>query len=223
MRVFVLLAALSVTAPTPAEEQAKNHRLCQSANTVPERRIIACSRSIDSGNLTRISLAQEYYARGRAQADLRHRTQAIDDFSQTIRLDPSHVNAFHDRGKAYENAGRLRSALRDYDFALARDPDFAAALNSKAWLLATAPDAAIRDGVQAVRLALRALRLVAYPEHHGTLAASYAEAGRFKEAVRTQEMAIARLQATGRVLLLTDYRSRLALYRAGQAFHRGVE
>ena len=50
-----------------------------------------------------------------------------------------------------------------------------------------------------------------------------AEAGRFKEAVRTQEMAIARLQATGRVLLLTDYRSRLALYRAGQAFHRGVE
>ena len=220
MRVSVLLAVLSVTAPAPAEEQAKNHRLCQSANTVPERRIIACSRSIDSGNLTWVSLAQEYYARGRAQADLRHRTQAIDDFSQTIRLDPSHVNAFHDRGKAYENVGRLKSALRDYDHALARDPEFAAALNSKAWLLATAPDAAIRDGVQAVRLALR---LVAYPEHHGMLAASYAEAGRFKEAVRTQEVALARLQAAGRVLLLPDYRSHLSLYRAGQAFHRGVE
>ena len=109
MRVFVLLAALSVTAP--AEEQVKNHRLCQSANTVPERRIIACSRSIDSGNLTWVSLAQEYYARGRAQADMRHRTQAIDDFSQTIRLDPRHVNALHDRGKTYENASRLKSAL----------------------------------------------------------------------------------------------------------------
>ena len=66
MRVFVLLAALSVTATIPAEEQAKNHRLCQSANTFPERRIIVRSRSIDSGNLTRVSLAQEYYARGRA-------------------------------------------------------------------------------------------------------------------------------------------------------------
>ena len=133
----------SVTALTPAEEQAKNHRLFQSANTVPERRITVCSRSIDSGNLTRVSLAQEYYARGRAQADLRHRTQAIDNFRQTIRLDASHVNAFHDRGKAYENAGRLKSALRECDHALARDLEFAAALNSKAWLLATAPDAAI--------------------------------------------------------------------------------
>ena len=220
MRVSVLLAALSVTAPAPAEEQAKKHRLCQSANTVPERRIIACSLSIDSGNLSRVSLAQEYYARGRAQADLRHRTQAIDDFSQAIRLDPSHVSAFHDRGKAYENARQLKSAFRDYDHALARDPKFAAALNSKAWLLATAPDAAIRDGVQAVRLALR---LVAYPEHHGMIAASYVEAGRFKKAARTQEVAIARLQATGRVLWLSDYRSRLSLSRAGQEFHRSVE
>ena len=97
------------------------------------------------------------------------------------------------------------------------------ALNSKAWLLATAPDAAIRDGVQAVRLTLRALCLVAYPKHHGTLAASCAEAGRFKKAVRTQEVAIARLQATGRVLWLSDYRYRLSLSRAGQEFHRSVE
>ena len=110
--------------------------------------------------------------------------------------------------------------MRECDHALARDLEFAAALNSKAWLLATAPDAAIRDGVQAVRLALR---LVAYPEHHGMIAASYVEAGRFKKAARTQEVAIARLQATDRVLLLPDYRSRLSLYRAGQAFHRGVE
>ena len=49
------------------------------------------------------------------------------------------------------------------------------------------------------------------------------EAERFKEAVRTQEVAIARLQATGRVLWLSDYRSRLSLYRAGQEFHRSVE
>ena len=189
------------------------------ANNVPERHIIACSRSIDSGSLARISLAQAYYARGRTQADLRHRTQAIDDCSQKIRLDPSHVNAFHDRGKTSENACRFRSSLRDYDNALARDPDFAVALNSKAWLLATVPDAAIRDGEQAVRLVLRVLHLVADPEHQGTLAASYAEAGRFEEAVRAQEVAIARLLTTCRVLLLPDYRSCLARYRAGRHFN----
>lgn len=220
MRAFVLLAALSVTAPTPAEEHASSLGLCRAANTDPARRIVACSDAIGAGRLTRIELAAAYYARGRARSDLKRPAEAIGDYGHSIRLDPDHANAFHDRGKARETVGAFRDALRDFDRALALDPDFTAALNSKAWLLATVPDAALRDGVQAVRLAKRALQLVAYPEQYDTLAASYAEAGRFEEAVRAQETAIARLHATGRVLLLPQYRSRLDLYRAGRAFRR---
>ena len=121
---------------------------------------------------------------------------------------------------AHEDLRHYRRAKRDYDSAIRLEPDFASALNSKAWLLSTAPEGAVRDGVEAIRLAERALLLVSYPEHRDTLAAAYAEAGRFAEAVTMQETEIFRLNATGRVLLLPAYRARLDLYRVGRPFHR---
>lgn len=220
MRALVLLAALSTSAPIPAEEQGAETALCLAANTAPERRIVACTRVVAASGIDRVGLAKAYYARGRAHADSGRHAQAIADFDDAIRLDPDHTNALHDRGRAREAVGDDRRALRDYGRALALTPEFAAALNSMAWLLATVADDTLRDGVEAVRLATRALRLVGYPEHHGTLAASYAAAGQFAAAVKAQETAIARLQATGRVLLIPEYRARLTLYRAGQPFLR---
>lgn len=220
MRAFVLLAALSVTAPIPAEELAANFRLCASANTDPVRRIAACGRSIEAGTLTRVDLSKVYYARARARFDKRRHKAAVADYSEALRLVPDFSNAYHDRGVAYEAVGRFKEALLDYGRAIDANPDFAAALNSKAWLLATAPDDTMRDGTLAVSLATRAFRLVAYPEHRNTLAASYAEAGRFDEAVRVQKLAIVGLRRTGRILLFPAYERRLALYRAGRPFRR---
>jgi tetratricopeptide (TPR) repeat protein len=214
------LAALSVTAPVPAEELAENFRLCVSANTDPARRIIACGRSIAGGSLTRVDLSNVYYARARAQFDKRRNKAAIADYSEALRLVPDFSNAYHDRGVAYEAAGRFKAALLDYGRAIEANPDFASALNSKAWLLATAPDASVRDGALAVSLATRALRLVAYPEHRDTLAAAYAEAGQFDEAARAQALAVAGLRRTGRILLIPAYERRLALYRAGRPYRR---
>jgi len=64
-------------------------------------------------------------------------------------------------------------------------------LNTAAWILATATDASIRDGDLAVRLAERAARESNFsnPLVLDTLAAAYAEAGRFDEAVRQIEAA----------------------------------
>ena len=111
-------------------------------------------------------------------------------------------------------------ALRDYGHAIRFAPDFALALSSKAWLLATSPIAETRNGEEAVRLARIVLSLVDYPEHHDVLAAAYAEAGRFVDAVRAQEVAISRLRTTGRVVLLPEYQFRLDLYRTGRPYHR---
>jgi len=66
-------------------------------------------------------------------------------------------------------------------------PDNPAGLNDLAWLCATHPSAEVRNGAEAVRLAERACQLTrrkAAP-FLDTLAAAYAEAGRFAEAVRT--------------------------------------
>jgi tetratricopeptide (TPR) repeat protein len=75
---------------------------------------------------------------------------------------------------------------------LSRNPDSAMALNNLAVLLATAPEAGLRNGAEAVQLAERACALTANrnPVLLTTLAAAYAEAGRFEEAIQTAQQAI---------------------------------
>ena len=52
-----------------------------------------------------------------------------------------------------------------------------------------------------------------------TLAAAYAEAGRFNDAIRTAETAIALAKAAGQTNLLGKNRHLLELYRAGRPYH----
>ena len=89
----------------------------------------------------------------------------------------------------------------------------------KAELLATAPDASVRNGPEAVRHAEEACRLTRYCATRlvGNLAAAYAEAGRFPEAIATAQKACAR--AANNPALLERNRQLLELYRKGQPYH----
>ena len=161
MRALVLLAAVSVSAPTPSEELAENARWCASANTFPAHRVAACDRLIEAGLHTRRAIAEAHLHRGLANRDTGRLHPAIADLSAAIAADPDFALAYQVRGTLYDERGRFRLALRDFDRAIELAPDFAAALRSKAWLLATVDDGTLRDGPQAVRLAERALQLVA--------------------------------------------------------------
>ena len=88
--------------------------------------------------------------------------------------------------------GDLRQAVAQLRQVVLLEPDSVEALNNLGWLLATAPDDTLRDGVAAVQYAERASKLPPVKEMcvPGTLAAAYAEAGRFPEAVATAERAI---------------------------------
>jgi tetratricopeptide (TPR) repeat protein len=92
--------------------------------------------------------------------------------------------------------------------------------NSLAWVLATAPDAAQRKPEEAVQLAERASAMTGNERHKylDTLAAAYAEAGRFDDATRLSRQAIeaARRDSAPEV---EQYRARLALYEQKQPFH----
>jgi tetratricopeptide (TPR) repeat protein len=95
------------------------------------------------------------------------------------------------------------------------------ALNNLAWMLATASDDTLRDGAEAVRYAERAARLPPVKEMcvPGTLAAAYAEAGRFPEAIATAEKAVEMETAAGETRFAAINRQLLRLYRAGKPFH----
>jgi hypothetical protein len=75
--------------------------------------------------------------------------------------------------------------------ALELDPNLSVALNDLAWTLATDPDPQRRNGSEAVTLAERACRLTNFKNAQfiGTLAAAYAEANRFDDAVKNAELA----------------------------------
>ena len=120
-------------------------------------------------------------------------------------------------GDAEEGIRHSREALR-------LDPAQLFAANNLAWALATHPNAALRNPQEAVRVAETAL---AYsggesPDLLDTLAAAYASAGRFEEAVRAETDALRIANARGEALKAADYQVRLTLYRAEKPFVDGA-
>ncbi|TAL02358.1 MAG: tetratricopeptide repeat protein [Verrucomicrobia bacterium] len=117
--------------------------------------------------------------------------------------------------------GRRADAIAEYRRTLEQDPDSPPALNDLAWLLATDANEEFRNGAEAVTLAERLCRVTEFREAQfiGTLAAAYAEAGRFEDAVKTAQRAMDRATATGQTQLVETNRRLLENYRAGRAFH----
>ena len=94
------------------------------------------------------------------------------------------------------------------------------ALNNLAWILAANSSDALRNGAEAVRLAERACELSEHrePVLLGTLAAAYAEAGRFGEAVKTAEKACDLATAGDLKDVAAKNTELLELYRAGKPY-----
>ena len=117
--------------------------------------------------------------------------EAIENYRQAIQVNSSRPETFFHLGMTLDQSGRTREAVVQYREALGLNPNLAGALNNLAWVLAASPDDGLRHGAEAVRLAERACELTHYGEPLliGTLAAAYAEGGRFPEAVATAEKA----------------------------------
>ena len=82
-----------------------------------------------------------------------------------------------------------------------------------------------RDGAAAVKMAERANQLTGYrePEMLDTLAAAYAEAGRFPEAIQTAQKAVDLASSADKDELAKDIESRMHLYQAGRPYRVGLE
>jgi len=117
--------------------------------------------------------------------------------------------------------GDFREAVAQYRQVLAAGAESPEPLNNLAWLLATCPDSAVRNGKEAVRLAERACRLSKFkePSMLGVLAAAYAEAGRFNDAIGAAQQTISLATAAGNTRFAAMNQQLLQLYRAGKPYH----
>ena len=150
--------------------------------------------------------------------------EAIKNYRQASQINSNRPQTFLHWGMALGQSGRTREAVAQYREALRLNPSLAGALNNLAWILAANPDDELRNGAEAVRLAERACELTHYgkPMYLVTLAAAYAEAGRFPEGVATAEKAEQLATTAGSRKLAEKSRQLLELYRAGKPYHEPV-
>lgn len=157
-----------------------------------------------------------------------------DDFAslgQILRLDripeinPTFSEAQIQIASGLCRQGNFSGAANHYRQMLKTHPVMVDLLNNLAWLLATCPDAAVRNGSEAVEHAEKACQLTHYQTTVvvGTLAAAYAEAGRFEDAIRTAQKACAQAAGAGDEILLQKNRQLLGWYQKGSPYHEGAE
>jgi len=144
--------------------------------------------------------------------------EAIAHHREALRLEPNHAKARYNLGSALAGSGRADEAIEHYQRLLELMPDSIEALNDLAWLLATRETAQGGDPARAIALAQRARELSGEDDAQclDTLAAAYAAAGRYPDAVVTAEKSIQLAESTGQTALARNIQSRLDLYRAGR-------
>jgi protein O-mannosyl-transferase len=148
--------------------------------------------------------------------------RAARQFELVLELDGGFAAAHYALGILRKQQRQMSEALRHWREAARLAPQWPDPLNNLAWALATDPQAEVRDGLEAVKLATRAVEL-AGTNNVGlldTLGAAYAEAGRFAEAAAAGRQAQAAALAQGRAVLAEQIGRRLALYNSNQAYRQ---
>jgi tetratricopeptide (TPR) repeat protein len=143
--------------------------------------------------------------------------EAMACYRQAIKMDPRAPDAYANLGLACLRKGETKEAIDSWQQALETKPDQPNIQNNLAWLLATTPDASLRNGAKAVALAEQAKQLTAggNPMVLHTLAAAYAEAGRFGDATATARRALDLATAEKNGDLLAKLPKEIKLYEAG--------
>jgi spermidine synthase len=142
--------------------------------------------------------------------------EAIDCFRQAIRIAPGSAEAYTRLGLAFFKNGQTKEAIDSWQQALNIQPDQINARKNLAWVLATTPDASLRNGADAVALAEQANQLSGgdNPIVLRTLAAAYAEAGRFGDAAATARRAFELAVSQRNGGLATKLQEEIKLYEA---------
>jgi tetratricopeptide (TPR) repeat protein len=145
--------------------------------------------------------------------------EAIAHLQTSLQSQPDNTETLNLLGLVLFQAGRVNEAIAQWEETLKIQkiqPADWKARNSLAWVFATYPNASVRDGRRAVDLAQEALRLSGgkNPLVFRTLAAAYAESGRFAEAIDAAQRGLELATAQGNSALAENLRSNIAAYQS---------
>jgi protein O-mannosyl-transferase len=146
--------------------------------------------------------------------------EGVAAYRQALQVQPNFPGARKNLEIVLRQQERIRKALAEQRSLLHTHPDDVGLLNDLAWLLATNPSAALRNGVEAVALARQAAELSGGndPAVLGTLAAAYAEAGRFAEAVQTARKALDLAGQQNKPSLVESIKTKIPVYESRKAY-----
>jgi len=163
-------------------------------------------------------LAEAYHNLGLVRAKQGDDRQAQANFEEALRIKPDYGHARVDLARQLQQHGDHRGAVTQLRQALRhKRPPLEAAV-MLAWILSTSDDATLRDGREAVQLAQSCIKAVGAqdPALLATLAAAYAEAGDFAEAIRWQEKALDLAPPADK----SAYQSRLEHFRSNKPYRQ---
>jgi len=145
---------------------------------------------------------------------------------KAIAIAPGLVSAHYYLGASlYRSQANAQEALTQWQEALRLQPDFVLAMDAAAHALAASPDASVRNGTAAVKLAQQAVQLshAGNPAYLDTLAEAYAEAGRFPEAITAAHQALDLATRQHLERLMEGLDTRIKLYEAQQPYRDTLE
>jgi tetratricopeptide (TPR) repeat protein len=147
---------------------------------------------------------------------------AMTHYRRAIALRPDNVEARGNLGQLLSSQGRAVEAADEFRAALALRPDDSKALAGLAWIRGTAADPAVRNTDEAIDLAERAVRQTGRGDIGAldALAAAYASAGRFAEAIAVARSGVEAAESAGLSAVAAQFRQRLALYEQGRPYRR---
>jgi len=165
------------------------------------------------------NLPDAHYNLGLVLEQTGKRQQAIGEYEQALQLKPDYAEAHFSLALALEQTGQVREAIDHYEHATRINPNYVLAQNNLAWLLATQAPAVGGDPARAVALAQRACELTGnrVAPYLDTLAAAYAAAGRFTEAIEAAQKGVELARSAGQPQVAAEIERHLEMYRAGQA------
>jgi tetratricopeptide (TPR) repeat protein len=167
--------------------------------------------------------AQAYNDLGTELARNGRADDAVAAWQRATVANPAFAPAYFNLGNALGAQGKGKLALAAWRSGLALDPNHVPTLRRAAWLLATGRDASLRNPADAVALAEHAGRLTGGQDASvlDSLAAAYAAAGRFADAVETGNRAQRLAAQQDKPDLASQIKARVALYERKTPYREG--